>query len=76
VAIDLDSVETNILIFHLTGELTAAELALRLKARGILASAVGPKTIRMVTHHDVNRAACVKAAEMLTEEIEVHASAK
>jgi len=76
VAINPDSVETNILIFHLTGGMTAAELVLRLKARGILASAVGLKTIRMVTHHDVNRADCVKAAEVLTEEIEVHASTK
>ena len=76
VAIDPDSVETNILIFHLTGELTAAELVLRLKGRGILASAVGPKTIRMVTHHDVNRAACVKAADVISEEIQVTTTAK
>ena len=71
VAIDLDAVETNIVIFRLTGGLTAAELVARLKGRGILASTVGPDAIRLVTHHDVDRAACVTAAEALTEEIEV-----
>ncbi len=71
VDVDLDAVETNIVIFRLTGGMTAAELVARLKARGILASAVGPHAIRLVTHHDVDRAACVTAAEALTEEIEV-----
>ncbi len=70
VAIDLNTVETNIVIFRLTGEMTATELVVRLKERGILASAVGPDAIRLVTHHDVNRAACVAAAEALTEEIQ------
>ena len=71
VRIDLDSVETNIIIFRLTGGLSAAQLVARLKARGILASAVGPDAIRLVTHNDVDRAACVAAAEALTEEIDV-----
>jgi len=70
VAIDPETVETNIAIFKLTGGLSAAELVARLKARGILASSLGPSAIRLVTHRDVNRAACVKAAEALTEEIE------
>jgi threonine aldolase len=69
VAIDVDSVETNIVIFRLTGERSAHELVERLKARGILASAFGPDAIRLVTHLDVDRAACVKAAETLREEI-------
>jgi threonine aldolase len=70
VTIDLDAVETNIVIFRLTGRLTAAELVEGLKARGVLVSAMGPDTIRLVTHLDVNRAACVTAAQVLTEEIE------
>ncbi len=69
VAIDLDSVETNIVIFRLTGRLTAAELVARLKARGVLASAVGPQAIRLVTHHDVDRTACQHAIGALTEAI-------
>ena len=69
VAIELKSVETNIVIFRLTGRLPAPELVERLKARGVLASATGSDTIRLVTHLDVDRAACVTAAEVLAEEI-------
>src|SRR6185503_1854958 len=76
VDIDLDSVETNIVIFRLEGKVSASELVNRLKARGILASTLGPSMIRLVTHHDVSRAACVKAAEALTEELAVAATAK
>jgi len=70
VAIDLDTVETNIVIFRITAGMTAADLVARLKARGILMSTVGPDAIRLVTHHDVSRADCMTAAEALTEEIE------
>jgi threonine aldolase len=70
VKMDANKVQTNIVIFKLKGSLTAAALVARLKSRGILCSALGPDTIRLVTHMDVNRAACVAAAEALTEEIE------
>lgn len=76
VEIDPESVETNIVIFTLKGEVTAAELVKRLKARGILTSTLGPNMIRLVTHHDVSRNDCVKAAEALTEELAVTASAR
>ena len=71
VAIDLDSVETNIVIFRITGGVRATDVVARLKARGILASTVGPDAIRLVTHNDVSRNDCVAAAEALTEELEV-----
>ena len=73
VEIDLDSVETNIIIFQVTGEVSAAEVVARMKARGVLISTVGPTAIRVVTHHDVSRADCVKAIEVLTEEVAVTA---
>jgi len=69
VEIDLDAVETNIVIFKLAAGRSAADLTARLKARGILMSAVGPSAVRLVTHLDVDRAACVAAAEALSEEI-------
>jgi threonine aldolase len=69
VAIDPKSVETNIVIFRLTGKKNAAELVARLKARNILMSAFAQDAIRMVTHLDVDRAACVATAEALAEEI-------
>jgi threonine aldolase len=70
VSIDVDSVETNIVIFRLAEGVSASDLVERLKERGILASTVGPDAIRLVTHHDVSRADCVTAVEALTEEIE------
>jgi threonine aldolase len=69
-SIDPATVETNIVIFRLTGKTSAAELVARLKKRNIFMSAVGPDTIRIVTHLDVDRAACVAAAQALAEEIE------
>jgi threonine aldolase len=42
----------------------------RLKERGILISAFGADAIRLVTHLDVDRGACVAAAQALVEEIE------
>lgn len=72
VTIDVDAVETNIVIFRLTGKLSAEELVARLKKRGVLTIAVGPDAIRLVTHLDVDRAACVTAAEALGEETEAH----
>ena len=76
VAIDLHSVETNIVIFHVTGNLSASDLVERLKARGILASTIGPDAIRLVTHNDVNRGQCITAAEALTEELEAATAAR
>ena len=69
VSIDPDFVETNIVILRLTEKLSAAELAARLKARGVLVGALGPDLIRLVTHLDVDRAACVAAAEVIADEI-------
>jgi threonine aldolase len=70
VVINLKTVETNIVIFRLKGGVSATEIVARLKVRGILTSTLGPDMIRLVTHYDVDRAACVTAAEVLTEEID------
>ena len=69
VSIDLETVETNIVIFRLTGGLRRGELVARLKARGVLAGAFGPDAVRLVTHRDVSRGQCIDAAETLTQEI-------
>ena len=74
--IDLDTVETNIVIFRMTGAVTAAELVARLKTRGILASTVGPAVVRLVTHHDVSRGDCIVAAQALAEEMEAAVTAQ
>jgi threonine aldolase len=74
VDIDIESVETNIVIFKLTGGVSTTDLIERLKKRGVLISTVGPNAIRMVTHHDVSREACLQAIEALSAEVEVAAS--
>ncbi len=70
VSIDLATVETNIVVFRLKAGKGAADLAARLKARGVLAGAFGPDAVRLVTHRDVSREQCIDAAEALTEEIQ------
>jgi threonine aldolase len=69
-SLDVVPVETNIVIFDIakTG-LTTAELAARLKQRGVLASGVGGTRFRMVTHYDVSRADCERAALALAESL-------
>ena len=52
--IDSNSVETNIVALDLSAtSITAAQLNDQLKEAGILASALGPKFLRVVTHLDV-----------------------
>lgn len=74
VSIDPNSVETNIVIFRLQGGRSAPELSARLKERGVLVNAFGPDAIRIVTHLDVSRGACIDAAETLAQEIEAMSS--
>jgi threonine aldolase len=68
VQIDLEAVQTNIVIFRLIAGDAAGYVA-RLKTRGVLASAIGPDAVRFVTHLDVNRAECERAAEVAVEQL-------
>ncbi len=71
VALDLATVQTNIVVFRLDpGILDAAAIAARAKESGVLVSALGPRTLRAVTHRDVSRAACERAADLLAAVIE------
>ena len=67
--IDLDAVQTNIVIFRLRGEADAPAFCASLKQKGVLASAIGPHVVRFVTHYDVNRAACEQAAGITAAEL-------
>jgi threonine aldolase len=72
--IDLESVQTNIVIFKLRGKDQsdrgdAAAFTAELKKMGVLVSAIGPDSVRFVTHYDVDRAACQKAAAIVTEQL-------
>jgi len=68
--IDLDptTVQTNILVFGLTAEAPDGPTVVsRAKERGVLIFAFGPRTIRAVTHLDVSRDQCARAADVLLE---------
>ena len=54
--IDPKSVESNRVFFELTGSLDAPALVERLLARGVRMGALGPRTVRAVTHLDVSAA--------------------
>jgi threonine aldolase len=60
--------ETNIVLFDVHPPLPDAEQVVRaLQAHGLLGSAFGPRQIRLVTHLDVDRAACQRAVEVLRQ---------
>jgi threonine aldolase len=66
VQLDLASVQTNIVVFHLLpGGPDAAALVAAARARGVLLNAFGPRTVRAVTHLDVDAAQCAEAAKQL-----------
>jgi len=67
VQLDLATVQTNIVVFHLpaTLPLDAPALSARTREQGVLVNAFGPRTVRAVTHLDVSRAQCERAADVL-----------
>jgi threonine aldolase len=68
IAIDLATVQTNILVFALApGAPDAMVIVAKARERGVLINAFGPRTIRAVTHLDVSRDQCAKAADILVE---------
>lgn len=68
VAITPAKVKTNIVVFDISGTgMSAEQMARELAAKNILASGIGPQAIRLVTHIDVDRAACTRALEGIRE---------
>ena len=54
VDIDLDSVQTNIVVFDISGTgITSPQLCGRLKEKNVLAVGIDDQTMRMVTHLDI-----------------------
>jgi threonine aldolase len=64
VSLDPSTVETNIVLFELTGELDAPTFVERLLEHGVRMGAMGPRTVRAVTHLDVTRAQIDRAAQI------------
>ena len=65
-AVDPDTVETNIVFFDVAATgLSARDFVARLAESSVLALALGPTRIRMVTHRDLDRADCERAVDAM-----------
>ena len=62
---DLMPMETNILIFSLATHITATAFCEKLKENGVLAMAIGPHQVRMVTHLDVDDAMTDRVVQLI-----------
>jgi threonine aldolase len=71
IRLDLQTVQTNIIVFHLAPTAPdAATLVARAKDRSVLLFAFGPRTLRAVTHLDVSLSECERAGDVLAEAAE------
>lgn len=61
--------ETNLVFVDLPGGIGAVALAARLKEKGVLVGNDGERRLRLVTHLDVDRAACEAAAAAVAASI-------
>jgi len=70
ISIDPAKVQTNILVFDVSGTgVESFEISRRLKERGVLANGINPSLMRMVTHFDVDRAGCERALEAMEQAV-------
>ena len=66
VQLDLTTVQTNIVVFRLAPDAPdSATVVSRARERGLVLFPFGPRTMRLVTHLDVTRADCDRAADIL-----------
>nr|WP_315487802.1 GntG family PLP-dependent aldolase [uncultured Rhodoferax sp.] len=69
VQLDLATVQTNIVVFHLPDSmpLDAPTLSALAREQGVLVNAFASRTVRAVTHLDVTQAQCAHAADVLAK---------
>jgi threonine aldolase len=68
IEVDPAAVRTNILMMYLRDRAPDAATVIEgVAQRGVLAFAFGPRTIRLVTHMDVNAAQCAEAGDILVD---------
>jgi threonine aldolase len=68
IQIDPASVATNIVIFDVSSTgVPPAEISARLKQRGVLMNAINDRSVRAVTHYDVDRAQCATALDAVAD---------
>jgi threonine aldolase len=64
----LGAVQTNIIVFSVAEDAPdGPAIVARARERGVLSIAFGPRTMRLVTHLDVSRSQCERAAEVLLD---------
>jgi threonine aldolase len=67
-SVNLEKVQTNIVMVDLATWLpAAADAAAALKAAGVLCLPMGPRRLRLVTHLDIDRAACERAVQLIAD---------
>jgi threonine aldolase len=74
-AVDVGSVETNIVNVDVLGSVSADEVSTEARTRGLAINSSAAKRLRAVTHLDVSRDAVVEAARRLREAAERAAAA-
>jgi threonine aldolase len=68
IQIDPARVQTNIVIFEVTGTgMTSAEFSKQCQELGLRVSTANPACVRIVTHHDASTADCERAVELLRQ---------
>jgi len=63
IKVDLEGVQTNIVMIEITGNATAQQVSAMMKEEGVLINAMRPKVLRAVTHLDVSARDIEKAIE-------------
>jgi len=70
VKIDPAKVATNIAVFDVSEcGVPPAEIAVRLKERGVLLNAINERQMRAVTHYDVDRESCAQAVKAVADSV-------
>lgn len=70
IELDVATVQSNIIVFGLSPSAPdAATVVIRAREAGVLVVALGPRAIRAVTHLDVSRDDCVRAAGIIAESV-------
>jgi threonine aldolase len=68
IKVDPKKVETNIIVFEISGTgMDSAAFTRKLMEKNVLASGISPTEIRIVTHMDVDRGACERALGAISE---------
>lgn len=69
--LDAEKVATNIVVFHLRdGAPDTSDVISKARNKGVLINAFAARTLRAVTHLDVSKQECARAAEILAEIVE------